>query len=81
MTSYSKARSSGLFSLNPFISGFWNSEQFEMVDVANFLCSCRLRDQDTVDRAESIDVTQTLTTFAGQQWRGKGARDIIGEML
>jgi len=28
-----------------------------------------------------IAVTQTLTTFAGQQWRGTGARDIIGEVL
>jgi hypothetical protein len=55
-----------------------------MLDVANFLCSCRLRDQDTIAE-QSPDgrpdsVTQTLTTFAGQQWRGTGARDIIGEM-
>jgi len=61
-------------------SGFWKgSEQFEMVDVANFLvrvdCATRIPCAERV-----IAVTQTLTTFAGQQWRGKGARDIIGEM-
>ena len=33
-----------------------------------------------IPSAERIAVTQTLTTFAGQQWRGTGARDIIGEM-
>jgi len=80
MTSYSKATPSGLFSLNPFISGFWSSEQFEMVDVANLLvrvdCATRIPSAEQ----SPITVTQTLTTFAGQQWRGRGARDIIGEM-
>jgi hypothetical protein len=49
-----------------------------MVDVANFLVrvDCATR----IPSAERITVTQTLTTFAGQQWRGTGARDIIGEM-
>ena len=68
----------GIVLSKPFISGFWSREQFEMVDVADLLVrvDCATR----IPSAERIVVTQTLTTFAGQQWRGTGARDIIGEM-
>ena len=34
--------------LEPFIGKLWRREYLEVVDVANFLCSCRLRDQDTI---------------------------------
>jgi hypothetical protein len=42
----------GIVLFKPFISGFWSREQFEMVDVADLLVR-RLRDQDTIGRAES----------------------------
>jgi hypothetical protein len=52
-TSYSNATPSGSFSLNHSSAKLWRREYLEVVDVANFLCSCRLRDQDTIGRAES----------------------------
>jgi len=52
-----------------------------MVDVADLLvrvdCATRIPSAEQ----SPIAVTQILTTFAGQQWRGTGATDIIGEML
>jgi len=74
----------GIVLSKPFISGFWSREQFEMVDVADLLvrvdCATRIPSAEQSPDG-MIAVTQTLTTFAGQQWRGTGARDIIGEML
>jgi len=70
----------GIVLFKPFISGFWSREQFEMVDVADLLvrvdCATRIPSAEQ----SPVAVTQILTTFAGQQWRGTGARDIIGEM-
>ena len=75
----------GIVLFKPFISGSWSREQFEMVDVADLLvrvdCATRIPSTSRVRTVSLIAVTQTLTTFAGQQWRGKGATDIIGEML
>ena len=75
----------GIVLFKPFISGFWSREQFEMVDVADLLvrvdCATRIPSTSRVRTVSPIAVTQTLTTFAGQQWRGTGATDIIGEML
>jgi hypothetical protein len=75
----------GIVLFKPFISGFWSREQFEMVDVADLLvrvdCATRIPSTSGVRTVGLIAVTQTLTTFAGQQWRGTGATDIIGEML
>jgi hypothetical protein len=73
-----------LFSLNPFISGFWNSEQFEMVDVANFPvrvdCATRIPSAEQSPHGKQCHTNSHHICRSAVEGDG-GARDIVGEML
>src|SRR5882724_8276081 len=78
------AAPSGSFSLNhsSASSGVANTLRWSTSPTSLVRVDCATRISSAEQSPHGmIAVTQTLTTFAGQQWRGTGARDIIGEML